>query len=174
MNRALISKIFENPTDTDTALSQLMKLLGEGLRCERCLLFLREPHSAKTRMTHQWVLSDEHAIKRDERGWVVESPTLPDVDPMYREALTNPAALFIDDIETADPVLVNAAFEREHFGHRALIHVPIHHHGLMYGIIEPCVFSEPRLWSDADRALVAFAQEQCLPATLEYVSQHCR
>ena len=173
MTQHQIETLFEGTTDADATLTALMQVLGEGISCERCLLFLREPHSRKTRMTHQWVLAAERAIGRDDAGWVVESPSLPDEDPMYREALTNPAALYIDDIETADPDLVNAQFERENFGHTALVHAPIHHEGLMYGIIEPCVFTGPRVWSADDRTLVALAQKRCFPVALDYIAQHC-
>ena len=172
MSREQLSEIFDNPDDAHQTLSALMAVLGQGLGCARCLLFLREPHTRKTRMTHQWVRDSEHAIARDDGGWEVESPTLPDEDPMYREALTNPLALYIDDIETAQGV--NASFEREHFGHTALVHAPIHHEGLMYGIIEPCVFDGPRVWSEEDRALITLAQQRCVPVVLEYIAQHCR
>ena len=171
--RLEINKLFDASIDSDTALTGLMEVLARGLSCDRCLLFLREPHSRKTRMTHQWAASPEHEVSRAGQEWTAESPTLPDEDPMYREALTNPGALYIDDIEKADPNLVNAAYELEHFGHTALIHAPIHKDGLMYGIIEPCVFSGPRVWSSADRVLTALAQERCIPSVVDYIAEHC-
>jgi len=171
MNKEQLRKVFEDATNPDQTLSALMAVLGEGLSCARCLLFLREPHSRKTKMTHQWVAAEEHFIVRDTDGWEIESPTLPDEDPMYREALNNPQALYIDDIETAPGV--NASFEREHFGHTALVHAPIHHDGLMYGIIEPCVFDGPRVWDEEDRALIKLAQQLCVPTVIEYIREHC-
>lgn len=157
----------------DERLTALMPQLCRELTCDRCALFLRDPETLLSRMTHAWARAPEFELAREDRGWVPQSPTLVEDDPMFAEALVNPEALYIDDIETADPALVNAAFEREHFGHRALIHAPLFHDGAMYGILEPCVFGEPRAWSKTDRETVSKAQELLAPMVARYVAENC-
>jgi GAF domain-containing protein len=156
----------------DDLLADLMPALGEALACDRCVLFLRDPHSGRSRATHAWQCKPEYALAREDKGWREEPPSLVEDDPMFAEALRNPVALFIEDIETADPALVNRDYEREHFQHRALVHAPLYHEGLMYGILEPCVMAAPRVWSAADRELIASVQAKIAPAAAAYVARH--
>ena len=37
-------------------------------------------------------------------------------DPMFAEALRNPEALYIEDVEAASPELLSAEYELENFG----------------------------------------------------------
>ncbi len=168
-----ITKLFNADTTPHETLSALIPALGEALACDRCLLFLRHPGTGMSRMTHGWTAKPEYALQREDHGWQPQSPTLIHDDPMFAEALRNPEALFIDDIENADPALVDASYELKHFGHRALVHAPIYHDGGMYGILEPCVFARSRHWSDADRALVAGVQEKISPIVAAYVHEEC-
>ena len=77
---------------------------------------------------------------------------------MFAEALRSPVALYIEDVTTADPSLVNREYELKYFRHRALVHAPLYHEGLMYGVLEPCVMEAARLWSSADREMIAMVQ----------------
>lgn len=158
----------------DALLGALMPVLSKALDCDRCVLFLRDPGTQKSRATHAWARKPEFALAREDTGWQVESPTLATEDPMFGEALHNPVALYIEDVTTAEPALVNAEFELEHFKHRALVHAPIYHDGLMYGILEPCVIGAPRAWTDADRETVALVQKRIAPAVAAYVAENCR
>ncbi len=157
----------------DALLGALMAALCEALDCDRCALFLRDPRSRLSRMTHVWQRRPEYALAREGSDWREESASLVEDDPMFAEALRNPAALYIEDVLSADPALVNGPYEVEHFGHRALVHAPLYHDGLMYGILEPCVMGAPRAWSDADRAIVTEVQERVAPAAAAYVAANC-
>jgi GAF domain-containing protein len=154
-------------------LLDLMPALAAALDCDRCVLFLRDPHSRRSRATHAWQRKPEYTLNREDKGWRKEPASLAVDDPMFAEALRNPAALFIEDIETADPSVLNRDYERQHFQHRALVHAPLYHEGLMYGILEPCVMATPRAWSDADRELIATVQAKIAPAAAAYVARHC-
>ena len=158
----------ESDAGFDERLGALMRLYAEAIDCPRCCLFLREPSQGKSRHTHGWWIDERYAIDRKSE-WTAEG-NIAEEDPMYREAMVNPEALYIDDIETAPPSLLNVEFERKHFGHRALIHAPVYHQGEFYGILEPCVFDAPRRWTDADRAITAWAQAQIAPLAAEYVA----
>lgn len=172
MDQNLIA-LLDGWDDHDRPFDALMAVLGKSLDCDRCLLFLRQPSTGLSRMTHAWSRKPEFDLVRKDRGWQPESPNLVADDPMFAEALRNPNALYIDDIKTADPALVNEAFERENFGHRALIHAPIYHDHQMYGILEPCVFAVPRRWTDRDRNTVEFVQDKIAPLVARYVAQEC-
>ena len=82
-------------------------------------------------------------------------------------------ALFIDDIEKADPALVNAPYEIEHFQHRGLVHAPLMENGVLWGILEPCVIAAPRAWTQDDRDVTAWVQERLTPLAIRYVRANC-
>ena len=58
-------------------------------------------------------------------------------------------------------------------GNSSLIHAPLYHDGLMYGILEPCMIEAPRAWSDADRATTVLVQQSIAPAAADHVARHC-
>lgn len=87
-------------------------------------------------------------------------------------AFRTPEAVFIEDIETANIEVVDVTYEREAFGHRALIHAPIYYNNQLYGILEPCVFGYPREWTDDDRAVINFVQPRAAIVALNYLQQY--
>jgi GAF domain-containing protein len=166
--------LLDSEAAPDDLLGDLVRVLGAALDCDRCVLFLRDPRSRRARATHGWQSRPDYALARADQGWREEPPALVHDDPMFAEALRNPAALFIEDVTTADPSLVNGPYELKHFRHRALVHAPLYHHGLMYGILEPSVMTEPRAWSPTDREIIATVQERIAPVAAEYVARNCR
>ncbi len=89
-------------------------------------------------------------------------------------AARSPVALYVEDVTTAAPSLVNREYELKYFRHRALVHAPLYHEGLMYGILEPCVMEAARVWSSADREIIAMVQERIAPIAATYVARNCR
>ncbi len=162
--------VLESNAEPDALLSALMPALGIALDCDRCVLFLRDPHSRLARAPHRWQRKPEFALARDDDGWEVEADDLVDDDPMFERALRDPEALYIEDVLTADQSLVNGPYEVENFGHQALVHAPIYHDGMMYGILEPCVMGQPRDWTPSDRATVAMVQARIGPVAAAYVA----
>jgi hypothetical protein len=69
----------------------------------------------------------------------------------------------VEDVETAGADVLNLEFERANFWHRALIHAHICQDGILQGILQPCIFGQPRIWSEADRQVVAQVIEQVRP-----------
>ena len=170
---AELTSLLDSEADPSTTLQALTQVIGKLLNAQRCCLFLREPVSRLSQKSHEWVADPKHALGRDASSWTVESPTLEKDDPMFAEALVRPDALYIDDVHTADPALVNGPYEENHFGHRALVHAPLYHDGQMFGILEPCVFGEARAWSADDRALIERVQERLAKLAAAYVATHC-
>ena len=170
---AELKAVFEADTADDAKMGDLMKVLCDVLDCDRCLLFLRDPDSRKSRCTHGYETDPSYALDRPDDGWATEPENLVSDDPMFAEAMHNPEALYIDNIETASPDLVNAAYEREHFKHQALVHAPLQQDGKLYGILEPCTIAAPRQWTDADRETIAWTMEQLTPIAVAYVAANC-
>jgi GAF domain-containing protein len=171
MVSAKLQELFRSARDHDKLFAALMPEISRELDCGRCLLFLRDPDSWQSACTHGWWDRPEHGFGRD-KSWRKQSQELAMKDPMFAEALHNPVALFIDDIETADPKLVNRDYEAREFKHRALIHAPLFHKGKCYGILEPCVFGRARAWSKRDREVTAWLQERMGAPAAEYVAAH--
>lgn len=74
------------------------------------------------------VANPEHAYRGDgmwTESWIDEPEELAELDPLYREALQSPEAFYIEDVQRSALGLLNLDYEREHYGHRALIHAPI-------------------------------------------------
>lgn len=80
-------------------------------------------------------------------------------------------SIFIEDVETAPPQVVNREFEQEHFGHRALIHARLSQDKQLWGILELSVFGQPRHWSEFDRQAIAQSVEKMTPLAIAYIEQ---
>ena len=166
-----VMAIFDRKATPDETLTALMSAFAKALDCERCIMFLRDPKTDRGRAVHRWHSKPEFALDRPDRGWKPNPPDLAKEDPMYGEALVNPEALYIEDIETAGPSVLDVEYERKYFGHRALVHAPIFHKGELYGVLEPSSMVKPKKWSAADKALVADVQKKLGPIVAAFVQQ---
>jgi GAF domain-containing protein len=104
--------------------------------------------------------------------WKYEPLSLPDRDPMFAAALQAQPSLFVNDVETASPEVVNREFEAETFGHRALIHAHLCIERKLWGILQACTFDQPREWSRSDRQLIEQAVGWFAPCAMEYVNRY--
>lgn len=145
--------------------------LGQRLQCDRVFLYVRSPHTQVGRVPFCWVRHDD-VPKVYDPDWKYEPPSLPDRDPMFAAALQAQPSLFIDDVETASPKVVNREFEAETFGHRALIHAHLSIERKLWGILQACTFDQPREWSRSDRQLIEQAVGWLAPCAMEYVNRH--
>ena len=166
-----VMAILDSDASPHEILTALMPALARALGCERCIMFLRDPKTDKGRAVHRWASRPDYALRREDRGWQANPPDLVAKDPMYAQALVDPTALYIDDIETAGPDVLDVTFEREEFRHRALVHAPVYHEGEMYGVLEPSSIVEPRKWTDADRRLIAEVQDKIDPIVAAFVKE---
>ncbi|MEG3439972.1 GAF domain-containing protein [Pannus brasiliensis CCIBt3594] len=143
-----------------------LPVLGEILQVDRCFLLVRDP----VRRYHEifcWRRSDEFPDTstggwEKEREWERE-------DPMFAAALACKPSIFVEDIETAPPNVLNRRFERENLGHRALIHGHLCRDGRLRGILQPCVFDRPRIWSEFDRSVIGSALDRLTSIVVDYV-----
>ncbi len=165
-----LEEIFAIEQDPNALFTALMPTLCETLSCDRCFLYLRNPKTTQGAITHCYSRSAEFA---DLTGLTfIEEGEIAANDPLMALAFRTPEAVFVDDIETVSEAVVNVVYEREAFGHRALIHAPIYHEGQLYGILEPCVFKHSREWTSYDRSIIDLVQQRSAPVAFQYLHQY--
>lgn len=163
-----VEEIFAANLELDALFTALMPALCEVLNCDRCFLYIRNPEIAQGKITHCYCTSPEWNDLTGE-SWDEEDENITAKDPLMALAYRTPEAIFVDDIETAGSDLVNREYEQDFFKHRALIHAPIYCNGQFCGVLEPCVFHQPRPWTEHDRQLVAAVQARLAPLVSKYL-----
>jgi len=148
-------------------LQHALALIGPHLRADRCFLYVRNPALGRGRIAFVWRLDE--AVPDPRHDWQDDTGDLPRQDPLFRAALAAQPSVFVDDVTEAGPEVLNQEFERRTFGHRALVHAHITHHGQLWGILQPCVFGHPRHWTAAEREYLAGAVPLLLPVVQEYM-----
>ena len=156
----------ESVSETEDLLIALLPTLCDVLQTDRCFLVVRNPN---TRMHKNlcWVREPDYpdtstAGWEPEREWERE-------DPLFAAALQTQDSIFINDVETADPTVLNRDFERKYLKHRSFIHAHIRQDGQLWGILQPCLFSQPREWREADRLLIDQLTQRLAPIVVQYV-----
>lgn len=161
---ASIENVFLSQQTPEKLLQHLLPAVGKALQADRCFLYLRDPDKEKGKIVFCWCRNST-IPDVTERAWKDDTATLPKEDPLFAAALQVRPSIYIEDVTTADPTIVNRAFENKTFGHRALIHAHLTHEGRLWGILQPAIFGHPRKWMATDRLLI----EALLPRMVEPV-----
>lgn len=143
----------QSTSDTARQLQQLVTDVGQHLNADRCFLHIRKPEQGLGRIAYCW-RRDESIPDAIRAEWEEDARTLPDIDPLFRAALLTQPSVYVDDVETAPATVLNRDFEAQTFGHRALVHAHVVEGDTLWGILQPCMFGQPRHWTDADRAYI--------------------
>lgn len=142
-------------------LETIVEQVGRHLDADRCFFYVRQPSQHHGRIAFQW--RRDHSIPDViQPDWQPDTTDLPQEDPLFRAALTLQPSVYVPDVETAGPDVLNRDFEHKTFGHRALIHAHVQADGRLWGILQPCVFGQVRTWTTDEQAYV----EQQLPGLL--------
>lgn len=166
-----LQSVFQQSAQADVVLPAALTLLGEQLQCDRCFIYLRNPSTNMGKVPFCWRRHD-HIPEVWNADWKPEPAFLSEEDPMFTAALHCAASIFVEDVETASPDVLNRQFEQENFGHRALIHSHLCQHGQLWGVLQPSFFGYPHVWSDRDRQLIATVEKELLPFAIAYVQAH--
>jgi len=150
-------------------LDQMAAEVGRVLKADRCFLYVRRPGDRTGRIAFCWRANDT-VPDVTQPEWTDES-SLPGEGPLYAAALAARPSLYVDDVETAPPAVLNRDFEARTFGHRALIHAHIVHEGELRGILQPCLFGRPRHWTDADRSLIELVLPRLAPLVIAFAAE---
>lgn len=167
----ILEEVLTTHSEPDAIFSALLPVLCEVLQCDRCFLYLRNPANCVGHSPYCWRrnLSVPDVTSKE---FKVEPESLGQEDPLFAAALAAKPSVYVEDVETADPTVVNLEFERQTFGHRALIHGHLRHDHKTWGILQPCVFGQPRVWSEFDRAVMSQLEERITPIAIAYVKQN--
>ncbi len=155
------------PTQT---LNDMVQLVGLTLGADRCFLYVRQPDQARGRTAFCWRkndwIPDKNTIRPD---WQPDTTDLPAQDPLIRAALALKPSVYVDDVDAAPPEVLNRAFEQETFGHQALIHGHIQQGGQLWGILQPCMFGQPRHWTPEEKTAFEAILPRLQPLIRAYV-----
>jgi GAF domain-containing protein len=165
-----LQPILQSQAPPEHVFALLLPVLGRILSCDRCFLYLRDPHTKLGKVPFCWrrISTIPEVFDID---WKLEPDSLID-DPLFMAALEAKPSVFVEDVETADPKIVNRRFEQENFGHRALIHAHLCENGLLWGILQPCIFGKPRVWTEIDHAVMSQVEQSITPLAIAYVIAH--
>lgn len=151
-------------------LNQVVERVGLALQADRCFLYVRQPQRGLGRTAFCWRkhadIPDKNTIQPD---WQSDTDELPDQDPLIRAALAMKPSVYVDDVETAGPEVLNRQFEEETFGHRALIHGHIQRDNQLWGILQPCLFGRPRSWTDEEKSQMEAILPRLQPTIAAFV-----
>lgn len=168
-NPAILSNILSDRNSPDTIFSALLLALGDLLQCDRCFLYVRHPETNIGKVVSCWCRSPEYPDVTDS-DWKTEPADLANEDPLFAAALRTDPSIFVEDVETADPKVVNQDFEHKTFGHRALIHAHLCDKNQLWGILQPCIFGQPRIWTETDREIILDVTDKLIPTVINYVT----
>lgn len=165
---AKLDRIFTESASPDAVFPVLISTLGEVLKCDRVFLYLRHPAHQLGQVPQCWCRTSEYD-NLTTLEWQKEPESLSQEDPLFAAALRTEPSIFVEDVETASPEVVNLAFEHQEFGHRALIHAHLCSEGALWGILQPEVFAQSRMWTEFDRSVMAVVTEKLAPLATAYV-----
>lgn len=163
-----IQNILDKYSEPDAMFAALLPALGEVLQCDRVFLYLRNPQTKMGKVDYCWRRNSDIPLIKD-IDWKPEPANLPEEEPLFAAALRAEPSIYVEDVETADPKIVNREFERKDFGHRAVIHSHLCFENQLWGILQPCVFGNKRVWSQSDRAVVNEVETKIVPLVVAYV-----
>ncbi len=164
----VLEQILSNSKTADAVFSALLPALGEVLNCDRVFLYLRNPETKTGKAAYCWCRNSNYPDVTTVE-WKKEPESLGEEDPLFAAALRAEPSIFVEDVETANPEVVNKDFEAKEFGHRALIHAHLCVDGLLWGVLQPCIFDRPRVWTDFDRQVIAAVTEKISPLAVAFV-----
>ncbi|WP_404787802.1 GAF domain-containing protein [Altericista sp. CCNU0014] len=164
-----LARIFEMSQVPEVLFSELMPALGRFLDCDRCFLYLRNPETAVGRVEFCWV-RDATIPEIYDKEWKKESKFLASQDPMFAAALSAKPSIFVEDIRTTSPEILNREFEEKNFGHRALIHAHLCQQGQLWGVLQLCSFKNPKTWTEVDRQAIKRVVLAITPIAVGYVT----
>jgi GAF domain-containing protein len=134
-------------------LTEVVRQIGEALHADRCFICVRDPHKQRCQIAFVWRRDDSIPAVAFGMEWNDES-NITDKEPLYMAALACRPSVYVTDVKTATPDVLNHDFEARYLGHRALIHGHIVQDGQLWGTLQPCVFGQPCEWTEADRTFI--------------------
>ncbi|MDO1445828.1 GAF domain-containing protein [Rhodocytophaga aerolata] len=165
-----IKNLLESHQPPEVLLHNLMPLVAQTLQADRCFIHAHNPALGVGRIAFCWC-KDASIPNVLQHEWTPDTATLPQEDPLFAAALRTDPSIYIEDVTTADPGVLNQDFENKTFGHRALIHAHLVLEGNLWGILQPAIFGKPRTWTNQDRAFIETLLPHVAPVVQAFVQQ---
>ena len=132
------------------AVAGAVRGVGRALGADRCWLYARDPATRTGIALVRWLRADDVPdVPPDLCAWTVEADDLAATDPLFGRALAGIPADAIDDTHAAD---VHRPLE-DALGHRAFVHLNLHHDGALVGVLQPGMTGAPRAWTETEALL---------------------
>jgi GAF domain-containing protein len=147
-----------------------MPLVTQWLGADRCFIHVHNPALGVGRIAFCWCKNETIPNVIQEK-WEPDTATLPGEDPLFAAALRRDPSVFVEDVTTAPPSVLNRHFEDKTFGHRALIHAHLVQDDKLWGILQPAIFGRPRQWSAADQDFIEHLLPKVAPIVKDFVVQ---
>ncbi|MGA0557367.1 GAF domain-containing protein [Larkinella sp. VNQ87] len=164
-----ILRVGQNPAEI---LNQVVQAVGTTLNADRCFLYVRQPDQGRGRIAFCWRKNKDIPDKNTiQPNWQPDIDDLPTKEPLIRAGLAMKPSVYVDDVETAGPEVLNRQFEQETFGHRALIHAHIQRDHQLWGVLQPCLFGHPRHWTDQEKAQIEAILPRLQPVIAAFVGR---
>ncbi len=164
-----IDKIFTDYKEPVAVFTALLPEIGEVLQCDRIFLYLRNPQTKFGKVVSCWRRTLE-IPDIDDYQWKKEPESLRQEDPLFAAALQTKPSVYVEDVNTASIDIVNKDFEQKTFGHRALVHAHLCKDGQLWGILQPCIFGKPRIWTKSDRLIISQIELKLIPLVIKYIN----
>lgn len=165
---AALDDLLSNDQTPAETLNAVVQTVGTVLNAERCFLYVRQPDQRHGRIAFCW-RNDETIPDVIQPDWQPDTTDLPREDPLFRAAIEGRPSVYVDDVETAGPDVLNQEYEHKTFGHRALIHAHIQRDGQLWGILQPSVFIGPRPWTEIEKGHLEAILPRLQPLIAAYV-----
>jgi GAF domain-containing protein len=166
-----VTALIDQGYSPDHTLDAIVACVGQALQADRCFLYVRRPELGQGRTAFCWRKHPGIPTKNTiQPQWQADTTDLPDEDPLIRAGLAMKPSVYVDDVETAGPQVLNRQFEQETFGHRALIHAHIQQDGQLWGILQPCMFGGPRHWTAPEKEQIEAILPRLQPLIAAYIA----
>jgi GAF domain-containing protein len=165
-----IEELLNSHQPPETVLTALLPLVTRALTADRCFIHVHNPALGVGRIAFCWCKDDTIPYVLQET-WEPDTATLPKEDPLFAAAIRRDPSVFVEDVTTAPPAVLNRQFEDNTFGHRALIHAHLVQDDKLWGILQPAIFGRPRQWSAQDRAFIEALLPVVTPIVKAYIEQ---
>ncbi len=163
-----IHALIEKGYTSDNTLNEAMQIIGEGLSADRCFLYVRQPNQERGRIAFCW-RKDGQIDQVFQPDWIADTTDRSQTDPMNRISLDSKEPVYVDDVKTSGPGVLNQAFSQDTFGHRAFIQAPIQAYGQLWGILVPSIFGESHSWTNDEKSQIEAILPRLQPMIEEFV-----
>lgn len=164
---AAIGALIENKFTSDKTLNEAMKLIGEHIGADRCFLYVRQPNQERGRIAFCW-RKDGEIDQVFQPDWLPDTTDRPQTDPMNRISLDSKEPVYVDDVKTSGPGVLNQVFSQDTYGHRAFVEAPIRQSGQLWGILVPSIFGESHTWTDDEKSEIEAILPRLQPLIEEF------